>query len=331
MSRSSSPTTFFRRKLARLIDEHHVPGVGIAWISAGEVEHAEGYGLLQAGSGRSVRAESVFQAASLSKPVFALAVLRLASRSSIELDRPILTAGVSPPAEDRRLHAVTPRSVLRHSTGLPNWFRGGDRKMLCAPDVRFTYSGEGYVYLQRCIEKMTGIPLERWIADEVLNPAGMRHSSFVWQADFETAAASAHDETGKRTVEDRFFSSKAAGSLYTTPLDYGGFLAHLLGEDELCHQMMSSEIPVADGISWGLGWGLECHSFGTLAFHWGDNPGFQSFVLVTLDRRDAIAVFTNGQNGRLLYEVIITDWLGQRPRCLDWVLNRCRGANLNES
>ena len=132
---------------------------------------------------------TIFEAASLSKPVFAYLVLRLADRGEFDLDRPLLEMLEYPRvAHDERSKRITARMVLSHGTGLPNW--GGERLTLqFDPGTAYGYSGEGFVFLQKAIERVTGRSLEALARREVFQPLGMTRSSFVWQERFAGNAA----------------------------------------------------------------------------------------------------------------------------------------------
>ena len=139
--------------------------------------------------------EPVFQAASLGKPVFAYAVLKLAQQGMLDLDRPLVdylpqgyghvqnwNAGNSNRATDTvtapELQAVTVRMVLLHTSGLPDW-AGGPLTFQSKPGTRWNYSGEGFVLLQKAVEAATGLTLQTLMQQQVFEPLGMAHSSYA--------------------------------------------------------------------------------------------------------------------------------------------------------
>ena len=143
---------------------------------------------------------TIFEAASLSKVVFAYAVLKLVDRGVMDLDQPLVRYITLPEikdkfsadvVEDPRLKKITARMVLSHSCGFPNW-RQGELKILFEPGEKFSYSGEGFVFLQRVVEKLTGETLQDFMKREVFAPLGMNDSSYVWLESFEQQAASPH-------------------------------------------------------------------------------------------------------------------------------------------
>src|SRR5215475_4594580 len=129
-----------------------VPGLSIALVRNGNVAWVRAFGVKDSKSKAPVTDETVFEAASLSKPVFAYAVLKLVDAGQIDLDKPLnqYLPGDYDVGQDPRLSQVTARRVLSHTTGFPNW-RSGALKIHFTPGERFSYSGEGFVYLSKVI------------------------------------------------------------------------------------------------------------------------------------------------------------------------------------
>jgi CubicO group peptidase (beta-lactamase class C family) len=185
---------FFAR-LAELMKTDSVPGLSAAIINDGEVIWAQGLGVKNVDTQAAVTTETLFPAASLSKPVFAYAVLKLRDERLLDLDRPLVEYLPWPdlPA-DPRAKLITARHVLSHTTGLPNWrFQASQTLTLnSAPGQAFTYSGEGFYYLQRVAEHLTGRGLGEFMRERVLKPSGMQHSSYVWSPEHKTRATSVY-------------------------------------------------------------------------------------------------------------------------------------------
>src|SRR5207244_3327775 len=146
----------------------------------------------------SIRAASttdtLFGGASLSKPVFAYAVLQLVDAGVLSLDEPLASYVPDFVTTDPRAATVTVRNVLSHTTGLPNWRNAKlTLKTHFQPGERFSYSGEAFVWLQRAVEAKTGEPFEVTVQRLVFDPLQMRHSSFVWRPQFDANYADPHD------------------------------------------------------------------------------------------------------------------------------------------
>jgi CubicO group peptidase (beta-lactamase class C family) len=190
----------FLMSLPRLMTVASVPGLAIALITEGQLSWAGRFGVTNATAPQPVQDDTVFQAASLSKPVFALAVLRLKDEGLLDLDRPLSNYQPDLYAEfDPRVHTITARQVLSHTTGLQNWRLEKDEPLQLAftPGERFSYSGEGYVYLQRVVEHITGQAFESYMQKQVLRPLGMSHSSYIWLPEHERELASGHHNRGQ--------------------------------------------------------------------------------------------------------------------------------------
>ena len=192
------PTAELLRTLPRLLELAAVPGLALATVDDGAViSKASGRACLQpprgAGDG------TVFEAASLGKPLFAYAVLKLVDAGVLDLDRPLHEYHATAEAEANtpRMRRVTARHVLTHTSGLPNWRHApGPLAPATEPGETYAYSGEAFFYLQRVVERVTGRPIARLLREEVLQPLGMTESSWVWRTDFDARMAVGYDESG---------------------------------------------------------------------------------------------------------------------------------------
>lgn len=312
-----------RRRVPTLLEQHAVPGLSIAFVRGDSVQWSAGFGTTRTGAGIPVTAQTVFEAASLSKPVFALLVLRLVEEGVLDLNTPLHQYRSLPEGSDPRLRDVTARHVLAHMTGLPNWVRGDTLRLDHAPGTEWQYSGEGYVYLQHTVEHLTGASLpalaQRWIFE----PLRMTQSSYLWRSAYDTTAATGHDTSGVpqdkiRPSEETVDRYGAAATLHTTAQDYARFLRAMLPDETaafdrdsfLCDSLRRAMfMPVVEvepelGLSWGLGWGLEALDGAAWVFHWGANPHFRTFAMGSRRRNLAFVVLTNGAQGLKLMDEI---------------------------
>ena len=201
------------------------------------------------GDGRGpVDDDSVFGAASLSKPVFASGVMSLVDAGLLDLDRPLGEYLTEPYlAADERAASITARMVLSHTTGLPNWRQDGPLLLRWSPGTRWGYSGEGYSYLQEVVERLTGTRLDRYLTDAVLRPLGMNDSTFAWQDVAENRLARGHSIDGNLRPPFRPLQAKAAaGGMFTTASDYLRFLVHALADD---HRMFEPQARIDDELA----------------------------------------------------------------------------------
>lgn len=175
-----------------------VPGLGVGVWEAGESQ-VRGFGFARAEIHARVDELTVFEGASLGKPICAWVTLRLVNQGLIDLDKPLDSYAPLAPEERRgRILKVTARHVLSQSTGLPNW-RTEPGPLVCSsdPGKAFTYSGEGYFWLQRALEQASGKPFCRIVRDELLEPAGMKDSGYTWREAYEKRMAWGYDTDGK--------------------------------------------------------------------------------------------------------------------------------------
>jgi CubicO group peptidase (beta-lactamase class C family) len=273
-------------------------------------------------AGQALNADSVFEAASLSKPVFAAGVLTLVQQHRLDLDKPLsqymphpyvhaqhpFTAGATDVVNDPRLQRITARMVLSHTAGLPNWSWNGPLTFISNPGEKWSYSGEGYVYLQRVVETITGEPLEVFLKRTILVPLGMTHSSFVWQPGLGSHLMSANDAKGMSEPEQQFTGALASTTLYTTLNDYARFVSKLLKPATNSPFALEENRQVEVRSDLALGWGLGLAVEGTSPpsyFHWASNPGYQSFFLVQPATSRAVLFFTNSDSGLDLVDAAV--------------------------
>ena len=310
----SDPAMVLLDSIPKLMQRAEVPGLQLAYMDEGSVVMTAAFGYANSENEMPVTDRTVFEAASLSKPVFAYAVLRMVDRGEWDLDEPLWNIlEYERLAHDDRARELTTRLVLTHTTGLPNWAWGETAlEFSDDPGERWGYSGEGILYLQRAVEARTGLTLEEIATREVFGPLGMSDTHYAWVEPFDTLAAIPHDEFGYPATRRVPETGNAAGSLHTTATDYARFVGAMFSGEGLepeTHQAMltagASLVGAEWGdddeaeahLFWGLGWGLEEGRLGSSFWHWGDQGTARCFVVAYPDTRDALVYFTNSANG----------------------------------
>lgn len=308
------PTLVLLDSVPVIMKRARVPGLQLAYIEGGEITMEAAFGYAESENYTPVGPNTVFEAASLSKPLFAYAVLRMVDRGEWDLDQPLWDIlEYDRLAHDDRAKQLTTRIVLTHTTGLPNWAWGDTPLEFDAdPGERWGYSGEGILYLQRAVEAKTGLTLEEIATREVFDPLGMSSSHYRWVESFDSLAAEPHDEFGDPATRRRPESGNAAGSLHTTATDYARFVAAMLRGEGLAPETHAAMLAPGPDLTntawgddeeaeahlfWGLGWGLEHGRRGESFWHWGDQGTARCFVVAYPDSGDALVYFTNSANG----------------------------------
>ena len=325
METGSPDTTALARDIPGLLREADVPGLSIAVVRDGRVVWTGAFGTVNDSARTPLDDETVFEAASLSKPVFAWLVLRLAERGAIDLDRPLLELVEYPRlAGDPRARRITARMVLSHSTGLPNW--GGDTlRPKFEPGTAYGYSGEAFGFLQKAVERVTGEPLEELARREVFRPLGMTRSSFVWEERFAGNAAWAKSWLWRTAPVNRYADANAAYTLLTTGSDYARFVAAVLTGEGLSPASWKAFLtPVREtspGIHIGLGIRLEDGPGGRRFYHSGSNGRrFTSYMAGDLASGVGLAFFAGAYDGTSLVRPLASRAMGDSapPRHWDW-------------
>ncbi len=307
-----------------------VAGLSIALIRDANLVWSRSYGDRNAETKLPVTTETIFEAASLSKPIFAYAVLKLYEKGLLELDAP-LTKYLPEPylPEEPELQLITARHVLTHSPGFPNWRPfGKPLKINFTPGEKFSYSGEGFVYLQKVVETLTHQPLATYLHDQVIKPLGLKNSSFVWLDRYEANFAQGHNKAEKPVNKMKPGNANAAASLHTTAEDYARFVIEILKPakkdqfhltDKTIVEMLKPQIKVRDNISWGLGWGLQQTQPGDSFWHWGNNNGvFMNFVVAYKKEKIGLVILTNGSNGMKLCQEVVPQAMGGSHPAFLW-------------
>ena len=289
--------------LLSLMDSAGIPGMAMALLDDGEIAWSKGFGVRGAADDDPVDENTVFEAASLSKPVMAYVALTLVDAGLLDLDRPLVEYCAIPELPDERAGRITARMALSHTTGLQNERIGEERLALAFdPGQRFRYSGEGFLLLQRVLESIAGESLDS-LSRTVLDSLGMTRSGFVWRDDWADNAAVGHGDFESPRSPSRPVVARGSSSFHTTAHDYAAFVRAVMRghglRRETFEQMVNPHVEVADGIDWGLGWALETSDGARALWHWGDNSnsGFTALVYMNLDRQDAVVYFANSSTG----------------------------------
>jgi CubicO group peptidase (beta-lactamase class C family) len=330
-----------------------VTGLSCAIINDSQIVYRQAFGVKDKSAGSATDENTIFAAASFSKPLFGYLVMLLTEEGIIDLDRPLqdyLSKALPDyPAYadlggDDRYKQITARMALSHSIGFPNHrslTEDGRLSFLFEPGLRFSYSGEGIQLLQTIVEETTGRDLQQLAQEKVFEPLGMSRSSYVWQAAYEDNYAVPHDEFGRPRGLSRRRRADAAGSMVTTAGDYAQFVTALLnaeGDREVTvEEMLRPQIAISsntmfgpgslrgpDGnrrvdLSWGLGWGRFDSEHGRAFFHTGHDFGWQNYTVTYPDKGIGIVLLSNSDNFESVAREIVGKAIGDRYSPFDWL------------
>lgn len=326
-------------KLSDRMANLHVPGVSVAVIHAGKLEWARGFGVTRIG-GPAVAAATVFQAASISKPVTTLAILRLVQAGKLNLDTDInqyLTSWKLPANEFTQQSTVTLRKLLTHSAGVTvHGFAGypadaplptliqilnGEPpannepiRVDSLPGARWRYSGGGFEIVQQAVTDVTGMSFSKLMHDSVLQPLGMQHSTYEQPAPaaFLIHAATPYRSDGTPVPGGpHVYPEQAAAGLWTTPSD----LARLaISVQKSLTGAPGGVVPLGTAHAMlapmygpqALGFRVGGNTSNKYFAHGGSNEGYQC-ELVAYQNGDGAVVMTNGDAGfEVVSEVVRT-------------------------
>ena len=329
--------------LADRMQHFDVPGVSIAVIDDGKIAWAKGYGNRIKGTETPVGTDTLFQAASISKPVTATATLQLVQAGELDLDTNVneyLKSWQVPGNEFTEHQPVTLRGILTHSAGtsvsgflgyrpdrpLPTTVqildgikpaRSKPVRVVRKPGTECSYSGGGTTIQQLLLQDVTGLDFTDLMRERVLEPAKMTDSTFAQPLpeNLHDRAAVSHQGKKPHFAKWNVYPEQAAAGLWTTPSDLARFAmeirnAYLGKSDRLLSQataqkmLTPSNLKLEEGVAFGLG-PIVAGEGSTLEFnHSGGNVGFRCYFVMFVESGDGAVVMTNGGNGWTLNQEI---------------------------
>jgi CubicO group peptidase (beta-lactamase class C family) len=293
---------------------YNIPGVSLALIKDGKVVYHKTYGVKNSISKEPLNDSTLFEAASITKPVFAYAVQRLAERGVIDLDKPLYQYLPFKDIEyDERYKLITARHVITHRTGFPNW-RSGDKLVInFTPGTQYSYSGEGFQYLQAVVEKITGKGVEQVLKEEVLDPLGMHHTFFSKNDRLMKLVATGHFN-GVPSSDEPPTQPGMAFSMHTEAIEFTKFMLQLLNQKGLTaatyanilserspYDFKEGEKPKYN-VYMGESFEVRDSNAGQVFGHGGNNGDFRCQMEVYKDARLGYAIFTNASTAYPLLE-----------------------------
>lgn len=326
--------------LQEVMAKLHTPGVSIAVIKDFKVQWAKGYGVADLKTGRPVEVDTLFQAASISKPVTAMAAMKFVQDGRFSLDDDVnkfLKSWHVPESELTREQPVTPRSLFSHTSGADDGFgfpgyppgaplptlvqilngekpsNVGPVKFARPPYQGYKYSGGGIVIMQVALTDMLGKPFDEIMQGTILGPLEMSNSTYQQPLPegMQARAAHAYDNNGKAMDASwHVYPEQAAAGLWTTPSDLAKVAIELqravrgpsgtVLKEETARQMIA---PTGVG-PFAVGFKIEQNGQGWYFSHSGGNWGFRCHLLAHVRKGYGVVIMTNSDNGEAVFDEI---------------------------
>lgn len=304
--------------LQQLIKDNNIPTLGLGVIEDGKLTEIKVYGTFD--GNKTAPYNSLFNVASLTKPVTAMTVLRLVSLGKWNLDEPLDKYWIDPDiAKDPRYKKLTTRMILSHQTGFPNWrWQKNDKKLSFEfdPGTKYQYSGEGFEYLRKAIENKFHKSLEDLAKKMIFKPLNMSDTSYIWneKKDLERIV-SGYNKNGKPYEIVKNKTSNAADDLVTSVEDYSKFLLSVMNNDMLSktvfEEMKTKQVKTKENKFFGLGFEIYDLGNNEIALsHGGSDKGVNTIVIILPETKQGLVIFTNVDDGYKIYESIINQYFG---------------------
>lgn len=314
---------------AQWLKESDVPSVAVAYIESRKIAWTAVYG--EQSPGVAATEKTLYNMASLTKPITAETVLRLASAGKLSLDESMSPFWVDPDIkDDPQSKLLTPRLCLSHQTGFANWRRmtGGVLKIRWKPGTQTGYSGEGYNYVGRFAEKKFGKPFDALAQEMVFDPISMKQTSYTAKDWYSGRLAVPHGPKGEEPVDQVATTWNGADLLQTTIGDYAKFVVSVMNDEGLTKAIaaeratMTRDTVKPDDLKkacreagevsncsltagMGLGWEVETVNGVKILDHDGSDWGVKTLVMFVPSQGIGVVVFTNGENGNQVIRKIV--------------------------
>lgn len=333
--KSDSITTTLELRMKEL----NVPGVSITVFDNNEILWSKGYGYSDKEKGKMVNENTLFQAASISKPVASVGAFKLIEQHKFDLDENVnlkLKRWQVPDNEFTETEKVTPSRIMSHTSGLStSGFQGYEVtdsiptlkqilegssitnsepvRVVQKPGESERYSGGGMTVLQMLMEDVSGQKFDKLMDSLVLNPIGMKNSSFAYfiPQKLENKISMGYDENGNKIQGGyHLYPEKAAAGLWSNPTDLAHFMIALgksfRGEEngiltQSSAQIMMTRVPNAGATGIGIDGEEDAFRFR----HTGGNAGFKCYAVSFANNGRGVVIMTNSDNAfPLIHEIV---------------------------
>ena len=334
---------------------YNVPGISIAIVENGKIKWAKGYGIANTKDSSEVNANTLFQAGSISKPVAALAALKLVESGSVDIDEDVniyLKEWNIPENDFTQEEKVTLKRLLTHTAGMTVHGFPGYQQTDTFPSINdvlngngntpkifvdtipgsiWRYSGGGYTVMEKMVEDVSGLPLDEYMSKNILEAIGMNNSTYEQplSSKHHSNASAAYDSDGK-IIEGLWhnYPEQAAAGLWTTPTDLAKYCIEIQQivagkKNGVLSKETIEKMLTKHKNDWGLGPSIQWEQDSLIFRHGGKNAGFTNNLISFANRGNAVIVMTNADNGgKLIGEILRAvsnyyNWGINNPRVVD--------------
>jgi CubicO group peptidase (beta-lactamase class C family)/transcriptional regulator with XRE-family HTH domain len=333
-------------KIDQLMADAQVPGLALTIFNDNAPVFQKTFGFKDYPQKMPLTDTTNIYGASLSKAVFSILVMDLLEEGVINLDTPLESYlprkiykykpetrwhdDFSALEEDSLYHKITARMCLSHTTGFANWrWDEQDNKLKVhrEPGSTYGYSGEGFVYLQVVLEKLTRTDLQELANERIFKPLAMGNSAYEWKTRFDSDFAYGHNKEGEKYKKDIDNEPRGGSTLETTAEDYTKFLQAVLNEELISEtaylELFSPQIRLKSltqfgeganimthkydhlNLSYALGWGYLETPFGKGVFKEGHGNGFQHYSILFPEAGKGIMIMTNSDNAESIFKELL--------------------------
>ncbi|WP_187287322.1 serine hydrolase domain-containing protein [Kangiella koreensis] len=288
------------------MEELNVPGLSLAVINDGEIVYQGAFGVKNRSTGEKLTNQTVFEAASLSKPLFAYFVMLQVKKGLIGLDEPLYQYHPNKNLlVDKRHQLITARMLLTHTSGLPNWRKhsGAELELSFMPGTQFQYSGEGYEYLRRVLQELLATDddgLQMLLEEEAVEAIGSDFMKYNWDERIPSRKAFGHRNDVPTDNHKHDHNFGASYSLNTTAEDYAKFLVALMRPVPAKKEMVETFLKIQDQMPneegemhRSLGFPVKQTEHGIRYYHSGNNGDFRAYCHFYKKRGFGVVLYSN--------------------------------------
>lgn len=309
----------------RYLKEKNIPSVGIGYIENSKIKQISVFGELE--KGKQAPENTIWNVASLTKPIVTLLTMKLVNNGDWDLNEPIYHYWIDPDVKNNKWHKLlTTKHILSHQTGFSNWRFTDEQSQKLAfhfePGTQYKYSGEGFEYLKKALENKFKVSLQKLADSLIFKPLKMDDTRFYWDEKMdESRFAKWHSATGELYETHKNTGVSAADDLLTTVEDYSKFINYVINgagiSEKLYKEMVFEQVRINDFKHWGLGWWIDenINSNGNFAMvHGGDDIGVHTIAFIIPKTKQGLVIFTNCDNGTDVFADILLKYFGENGK-----------------